>query len=109
MNDPTEVLQNSNNREQSSAESQTQLPDAHEPSSRIEVAAGGPVPFAVGGKKGAAKRAVHAILRCKCFHAKSIHSRMYANRALGTSCNFPGCRCKAYRPAKATSRKKSGR
>jgi hypothetical protein len=25
---------------------------------------------------------------------------MYANRKLGTSCNFPGCRCKAYNPVR---------
>jgi hypothetical protein len=49
-------------------------------------------------KKGAKKS--NATLRCDCQHAKSIHSRMYANPKLGTSCNFPGCRCKAYSPAR---------
>jgi hypothetical protein len=47
-----------------------------------------------GGKKS------NATLRCDCQHAKSIHSRMYANQKLGTSCNFPGCRCQAYSPAR---------
>ncbi len=65
--------------------------------------------LAVGGKKVVPKRAVHAILRCACFHAKSIHSRMYANRSLRTACNFPECRCKDYKPAKAKSQKKSRR
>jgi hypothetical protein len=50
------------------------------------------------GKKGGKKS--NATLRCDCQHAKSIHSRMYANQKLGTSCNFPGCRCKAYSPAR---------
>lgn len=45
------------------------------------------------------KRAPNALLRCECHHAKSIHARMYGNRKLGTPCNFPGCRCKAYRVA----------
>ena len=106
MNDPTAVLQNSSGLEQNFAESQTQLPDPRETSSRIQVMGVGPVPLAVG-KKVAPKRAVHAILRCECFHAKSIHSRMYANRSLGTACNFPECRCKAYKPAKAKNQKKS--
>jgi hypothetical protein len=39
----------------------------------------------------------NAPLTCECHHSKSIHSRMYANPELGTSCNYPGCRCKAYR------------
>jgi hypothetical protein len=37
-------------------------------------------------------------MRCRCSHPKSIHARMYANQKLGTECNFPGCRCKGYRP-----------
>jgi hypothetical protein len=45
------------------------------------------------------KRASNALMRCECHHAKSIHARMYGNRKLGTPCNFPGCRCKAYRGA----------
>jgi len=55
--------------------------------------------LAVRAKKKAAKKS-SAMLRCGCQHAKSIHSRMYANQKLGTACNFPGCRCKAYRPAR---------
>jgi hypothetical protein len=35
---------------------------------------------------------------CRCGHPKSIHARMYGNPKLGTPCNFPECRCKAYRP-----------
>ena len=66
------------------------------------------MPLAVGAKKPFPGKAVRITLRCECFHAKSIHSRMYANRSLGTACNFP-CRCKGYRPAKAKGRKKSRR
>jgi len=55
--------------------------------------------LAVRVNKKAAKKS-NAMLRCDCRHAKSIHSRMYANPKLGTSCNFPGCRCKAYSPAR---------
>jgi hypothetical protein len=55
--------------------------------------------LAVRVSKKRAKKS-NATLRCDCQHAKSIHSRMYANQKLGTSCNFPGCRCKAYSPAR---------
>jgi hypothetical protein len=39
---------------------------------------------------------------CKCGHAKSIHARMYFKVKpvnLPNTCNFPGCKCKNYRPA----------
>jgi hypothetical protein len=109
VNELTEVLQSACSPEQLLPESQTKLPDAREPASRIDAAVGGPMPLAVGAKKPAPGKAVRTILRCECFHAKSIHSRMYANRSLGTACNFPECRCKADRPAKAKGRKKSAR
>jgi hypothetical protein len=48
-------------------------------------------------------------LRCECSHAKSIHARMYANPKLGTSCNYPGCRCKAYKAGSASGKRKRGR
>ena len=48
-------------------------------------------------------------LRCECSHAKSIHSRMYANPKLGTSCNYPGCRCKAYKPGSGTGKRRARR
>jgi hypothetical protein len=66
---------------------------------RIQDSAGPLNVLAVRVKKKAAKKS-NAMLRCDCQHAKSIHSRMYANQKLGTSCNFPGCRCKAYSPAR---------
>jgi hypothetical protein len=44
-----------------------------------------------------ARKGRKSLLRCVCQHPKSIHARMYANQKLGTPCNFPGCRCKAYR------------
>ena len=64
---------------------------------RIQDSAGRLNALAVRGSKKIAKKS-NAMLRCDCQHAKSIHSRMYANQKLGTSCNFPGCRCKAYKP-----------
>jgi hypothetical protein len=66
---------------------------------RIPDSAGRLIALAMRGSKKSAKKS-NAILRCGCQHAKSIHSRMYANQKLGTSCNFPGCRCKAYSPAR---------
>jgi hypothetical protein len=67
---------------------------------RIQYSAGLLNTLAVSvGKKGAKKKS-NAMLRCDCQHAKSIHSRMYANQKLGTSCNFPSCRCKAYHPVR---------
>jgi hypothetical protein len=66
---------------------------------RIQDSAGQLNVLAVRAKKKAAKKS-SAMLRCGCQHAKSIHSRMYANQKLGTACNFPGCRCKAYSPAR---------
>ena len=66
---------------------------------RIQGSAGQLNVLAVRVSKKAAKKS-SATLRCDCQHAKSIHSRMYANRKLGTSCNFPGCRCKAYSTAR---------
>src|SRR5579863_7371002 len=109
MNELSLVLQSACSPEQLLPESETKLPDPREPASRIEAAAGGPMPLAVGAKKPVPGKAVRTILRCECFHAKSIHSRMYANRSLGTACNFPECRCKAYKPAKTKSRKQSRR
>jgi len=46
------------------------------------------------------------VLPCgTCGHVKSIHVRMYGpmyeKTTLAQTCNFPGCRCKAYKPAKA--------
>ena len=44
---------------------------------------------------------------CKCGHAKSIHARMYFKVKpvnLPNTCNFPGCKCKNYRPAPTGSR-----
>lgn len=67
---------------------------------RIQDSAGLLSSLAVRGGKGGAKKKSNAMLRCECQHAKSIHSRMYANQKLGTSCNFPGCRCKAYDPVR---------
>ena len=66
---------------------------------RIQDSAGRLIALAMRGSKKSAKKS-NAMLRCDCQHAKSIHSRMYANQKLGTSCNFPGCRCKAYSPAR---------
>jgi len=66
---------------------------------RIQDSAGRLNTLAVRGSKKTAKKS-NAMLRCDCQHAKSIHSRMYANQKLGTACNFPGCRCKAYKPTR---------
>jgi hypothetical protein len=66
---------------------------------RIQDSAGQLNVLAVRANKKAAKKS-NATLRCGCQHAKSIHSRMYANQKLGTACNFPGCRCKAYSRAR---------
>ena len=37
---------------------------------------------------------------CECGHAKAIHARQQRddNPALGTPCNFPGCKCPRYIP-----------
>jgi hypothetical protein len=67
---------------------------------RIVDCAGRPVALA-------AKRGQTTSLRCECHHAKSIHARMYANPKLGTSCNYPGCRCKAYKAGSTAKTKKS--
>ena len=64
---------------------------------RIQGSAGLLNTLAVRSGKKSAKKKSNAMLRCECQHAKSIHSRMYANQKIGTSCNFPGCRCKAYK------------
>jgi hypothetical protein len=56
-------------------------------------------PLAFGAKPGAGKRARKLAMSCVCHHPKSIHARMYANQELGTPCNYPGCRCKAYKSA----------
>lgn len=44
------------------------------------------------------------IQRCTCGHPKSIHLRMYGPMYEGTNlprnCNFPGCKCKVYKPGK---------
>lgn len=62
--------------------------------------AAGPNYFLVRGEKRGKNRVRNATLRCQCQHPKSIHARMYANQSLGTACNFPGCRCKAYKPGR---------
>ena len=49
------------------------------------------------GKRSSPSSTRTAVLRCECGHSKSIHARMYANQKLGTPCNYPECRCKAYR------------
>ena len=56
-------------------------------------------PRALGAKPGAGRRARKLAMSCVCHHPKSIHARMYANQDLGTPCNYPGCRCKAYKSA----------
>ena len=61
--------------------------------------AGRPVALGIRKQKHTAKKYSNATLRCDCGHPKSIHSRMYANPKLGTPCNFPLCRCKAYKAA----------
>jgi len=47
---------------------------------------------------------VTKIRRCTCGHPKSIHVRMYGPASqkskLPQSCNYPGCKCKQYRPTK---------
>lgn len=50
------------------------------------------------------------VLPCgTCGHVKSIHVRMYGEMyektKLAQTCNYPGCRCKAYKPGK-TKRKR---
>ena len=37
---------------------------------------------------------------CECGHGKAIHHRTQSqdNPALGTPCNFPGCKCPRYTP-----------
>jgi hypothetical protein len=67
---------------------------------RIQEPAGWLKSLAVHSGKKTGKKS-NAMLRCECHHAKSIHSRMYANQKLGTACNFPFCKCKAYK-AKST-------
>jgi hypothetical protein len=64
---------------------------------RIQESAGWLKGLAVHRSKKISKKS-NAMLRCDCHHAKSIHSRMYANQKLGTPCNFPFCKCKAYKP-----------
>jgi hypothetical protein len=71
--------------------------------------AGRPVVFADRRKERAAKKTLNTTLRCECRHAKSIHARMYANPKLGTSCNYPGCRCKAYKAGSSAKIAKSKR
>jgi len=66
-------------------------------SARMVARAGQPHALAAGGRKGTRKKPMGTALRCQCGHPKSIHERMYANSKLGTPCNFPECRCKAYK------------
>lgn len=68
---------------------------------RVGVVAGSGRPelLTAGGAKSPKKKPPGIAIPCRCAHAKSIHARMYGNAKLGTSCNFPECRCKAYRPA----------
>lgn len=66
---------------------------------RIDLHAERPRRLALQSKSALRKRAGNVSMACVCRHPKSIHARMYANQELGTHCNFPGCRCKAYKPA----------
>ncbi len=49
------------------------------------------------------------VQRCTCGHAKSIHVRMYGpmytNTKLPQTCNFPGCKCKGFKPIKEKAKK----
>ena len=48
----------------------------------------------------------HRKIPCQCGHVKSIHARMYFKvepKNLPKTCNFPGCKCKNFRPAPAKS------
>jgi hypothetical protein len=72
-------------------------------SARIAAVFARPLKAALRDKKRTARNAPRT---CICHHAKSIHARMYANPELGTACNFPGCRCKAYRMAPSAKSKK---
>jgi hypothetical protein len=83
----------------SSNEAFNQSKKSGDTSARVAVRAGGPLALAATLPKAKGKKASNAALRCLCGHAKSIHARMYANPLLGTSCNFPDCRCKAYKAA----------
>jgi len=80
-----------------SPDAQREASEARDPALRVAHPAGRE--NLLSRRKKSAKRARNALLRCACRHAKSIHARMYGNRKLGTPCNFPGCRCKAYRVA----------
>ena len=64
---------------------------------RVVVSGAQPVALTAGTGKQIRKKPIGTAQRCKCGHPKSIHARMYANPRLGTPCNFPQCRCKAYK------------
>ena len=65
----------------------------------VVASAGRPVLLTAGDAKSPKRKPPGIAIPCRCAHPKSIHARMYGNPKLGTSCNFPECRCKAYRPA----------
>jgi hypothetical protein len=64
---------------------------------RVVASGARPVALTAGTGKKIRKKPIGTAQRCKCGHPKSIHARMYANPRLGTPCNFPQCRCKAYK------------
>ena len=66
---------------------------------RIAASAGRALLLSAGAAKSPRKKPPGVAIPCRCGHPKSIHARMYGNPKLGTPCNFPECRCKAYRPA----------
>jgi hypothetical protein len=86
-----------NLKQQSSKKLASPIVDAPEEVIRVEGRSG--LVSALVQKSGSAHKARNATRNCRCHHAKSIHARMYANKALGTACNYPGCNCKSYRPA----------
>jgi hypothetical protein len=65
---------------------------------RFVASAGRPLLLSASGANSPKKKPPGIAMPCRCGHPKSIHARMYGNPNLGTPCNFPECRCKAYRP-----------
>jgi hypothetical protein len=58
--------------------------------------------------EGPMKRASTIIKACKCGHGKSIHAGIFQRKRIGRAkCNYPGCRCKSYRPISSRSRVKA--
>jgi hypothetical protein len=97
---------NSPNGRQHFWRSRPRLPEDPTDFAQIAASTGTPLALAANAKR---RRVPSAKLRCECSHAKSIHSRMYANPKLGTSCNYPGCRCKAYKAGSAAGKGKARR